>query len=104
LLPAGGRPYEGRLPLLLLSPTLAGLFEIAPGAAGKAHETPAVHLHAQAALAVGTVEGAERAQHMATFAGERLVVRKANKKKNLWTGFSRRYCVAEFLTFGELMI
>ena len=57
-LPAGWRPWEGRLALLLLAPLRPRRVHIAPGPAGKAHETAAVHLHAQAPLAVGAVEGA----------------------------------------------
>ena len=57
-LPAGWRPPEGRLALLLLAPLRPRRVHVAPGTTGKAHETAAVHLHAQAALAVGAVEGA----------------------------------------------
>src|SRR5262249_27792422 len=66
----GRRPREGRLALLLLTPLRPRRFHIAPGTTGKAHETPTVHLHPQAALAVGAVEGAECPQHMATFADD----------------------------------
>src|SRR6266851_1016716 len=64
------RPWKGRLALLLLAPLRPRRFHIAPGPAGKAHETATVHLHAQAALAVGAVEGAERPQHMTAFADD----------------------------------
>src|SRR5262249_9711342 len=40
---------------------------VAPGPTGKAHEAAAVHLHPQAPLAVGAVEGTECPQHMAAF-------------------------------------
>src|SRR4051812_18029771 len=69
-LPGGRRPPKSRLALLLLTPLRTGRVHIAPGPTGKAHETAAVHLHAQAPLAVGAVEGAERPQHMATFADD----------------------------------
>src|SRR5712691_5935182 len=70
-LAAGWRPPEGGLALLLFTPLCTRRFHIAPGATGKAHEAAAVHLHAQAALAVGAVERAQGAQHVATFADNR---------------------------------
>ena len=57
-LPAVLRPPEGHLALLLLAPLCARRVHVAPGPTGKAHEPAAVHLHAQAALAVGAVERA----------------------------------------------
>ena len=56
-LPVGRRPSEGRLALLLRAPLRPRRVHIAPGTTGKTHEAPAVHLHAQAALVVGAVEG-----------------------------------------------
>src|SRR5262249_3681402 len=48
-------------------PLCTRCFHVAPGATSKTHETAAVHLHAQTALAVGAVKGAECSQHMAAF-------------------------------------
>src|SRR5215831_10120622 len=70
-LTAGRRPPKRRLALLLLAPLRPRRVHIAPGTTGKAHETPTMHLHAQAPLAVGAVEGAERPQHVAAFADNR---------------------------------
>src|SRR5215470_12209120 len=67
----GWRPTQGRLALLLLAPLRTGRVHIAPGPTGKAHEAAAVHLHAQAPLAIGAVEGAERPQHVTAFADNR---------------------------------
>src|SRR5215468_5036652 len=69
-LPVGRRPPEGRLALLLLAPLRPRRVHIAPGPTGKAHEPAAVHLYAQAALAVGAVEGAERPQYVTAFADD----------------------------------
>jgi len=69
-LPAGWRLLEGRLALLLRTPLRPRRFLIAPGATRTAHEAPAVHLHAQAPLAVGAVEGTQRTQHVAAFADD----------------------------------
>src|SRR4029450_7823621 len=66
-LPAGWRPPEGRLALLLRTPLRPRRVHVAPGPTGKAYETATVHLHAQAPLAVGTVERTESPQHMAAF-------------------------------------
>ena len=86
-LPAGWRPPEGRLALLLLAPLRPRRVQVAPGPTGKAHETAAMHLHAQAALAVGAVEGAERPQHMATFADDGAAGRKVRLgKREVVTG------------------
>ena len=54
---AGWRLLQGYLALLLLAPLRSRCLHIAPGPAGKAHEAAAVHLHPQAALAVGAVKG-----------------------------------------------
>src|SRR5713101_2183016 len=54
-----------------LHATVHAPFPYSPGATGKAHEAAAVHLHAPAALAVGAVERAQGAQHVATFADNR---------------------------------
>ena len=67
-LPVGWRPLQGRLALLLLAPLRTRRLHIAPGPTGKAHEAAAMHLHPQAALAVGAVKGAQGTQHMAAFA------------------------------------
>ena len=56
--------------LLVFLPPLARLGEVAPDAAGKAHEAAGGELHAQATLVVAAVVGAQRSQHAATFAGE----------------------------------
>ena len=69
-LPIGWRPLQGDLALLLLAPLRTRCLHIAPGATGKADEAAAVHLHAQAPLAVGAVERAERPQHMTAFAND----------------------------------
>src|SRR2546430_17098726 len=69
---AGRRPPEGRLPLPLFLPALAGLRQVAPGAAGKAHEAAGGHRDAQAALVVAAVKGAQGAQHVAAFTSDRL--------------------------------
>src|SRR6266849_4405422 len=66
----GWRPHEGRLALLLLPPLHTRRFHIAPGTISKADKAATVHLHAQAPLAVGAVEGAQGAQHVATFADD----------------------------------
>src|SRR5262245_56233314 len=68
---AGWRPPGGRLALLLRTPLHTGRVHVAPGPAGKAHEAATLHLHAQAPLAIGAVEGAERPQHMAAFTDDR---------------------------------
>ena len=54
------RPPERVMALLLLTPPLTGLGEVAPGAAGKAHEAAGGQGHPQAALVVGAVEGLSR--------------------------------------------
>jgi hypothetical protein len=56
--------------VLLLPPSLACLFQVAPGATGKAHEAADSQGHPQAALVGGAVEGAQGAQHVAAFAGD----------------------------------
>jgi hypothetical protein len=57
-LPAVWRPPEGRLALLLRTPLRPCRFHVAPGTTGKADKTATMHLHAQAPLAIGAVEGA----------------------------------------------
>jgi hypothetical protein len=54
----GPEPLEGRLALLLLALLRPRRVHVAPRPTGKADEAPAVHLHTQAPLAVGTMEGA----------------------------------------------
>ena len=67
-LPAGWRPLQGCLALLLLTPLRTRRVHIAPGPTGKADEPAAMHLDAEAALAVGAVEGAQGTEHVAAFA------------------------------------
>jgi hypothetical protein len=55
-LPAGGEHWESRQALLLLTPLRTCLLQVTPRAAGKADKAAAVHLHAQAALAIGAVK------------------------------------------------
>src|SRR5262249_61001658 len=68
---AGWRPPGGRLALLLRTPLRMGRVQVAPGPTGKADKAATLHLHAQAPLAIGAVEGAERPQHMAAFTDDR---------------------------------
>src|SRR5215470_17553921 len=70
-LPVGRRLPQGRLTRLLLPPLRPGRVHIAPGPTGKADKAATLHLHAQAPLAIGAVEGAERPQHMAAFTDNR---------------------------------
>src|SRR5262245_2474018 len=75
---AGWRPPVGRLALRLLAPLRPRRVHIAPGPTGKTYEPAAVHLHAQTALAVGAVEGAECPQYVAAFADNRTAGRKVS--------------------------
>src|SRR4029077_13783655 len=84
---AGWRPPEGRLALLLLAPLRPRRVHVAPGPTGKAHETAALHLHAQTALTVGAVERAERPQHVAAFADDGTAGRKVGLgQRQVFTG------------------
>ena len=68
-LPAGWRPPEGRLALLLFTPLRPRCFHIAPGTTGKAHETATAHLHAS--CAGGRNLKGQGPQHVATFTDNR---------------------------------
>src|SRR5262249_59309190 len=61
---------------LVLAPLHTRRLHIAPGPTGKTHETPTMYLHAQAALAIGAMEGAECPQHVAAFADDGTAGRK----------------------------
>ena len=85
-LPAGRRPPEGRLALLLLTPLRPRRFHVAPGTTGKAHEAAAAHLHAQAALAVRAVEGTSA---RSTWPPSPTIGRQAARSASLSVKFSR---------------